>query len=93
MPRLATLLLRAIAAFAAIVVVLYLADYLILRMRSSPTSTVTVRPYLSVPRKDGRLEFLFQDPRDESCVNSLFPHLGLTPCWYLQRHSERRINL
>lgn len=84
--------------FAVLVVaIVYAADYTILRYRvatkRSPFGTVTVHPYDAVPQKDHKTEFLFEDPRDETCVNSLFPHMGDAPCWYLSRHTEQRIDL
>jgi hypothetical protein len=75
----------------------YLADFCALRFRvathRNPYGTVEVRPYYAVPRKDHKIEFMFDDPRDETCVNSLFPHDGHDPCWYLRRNREKRINL
>lgn len=77
--------------------VLYAGDYLLLRYRiarnQAPFGTVTVRPYYAVPRKDHKIEFMFQDPEDDTCVNSLFPHLGDSPCWYLRRNTDKRIDL
>jgi hypothetical protein len=59
----------------------------------SPFSTVTVRPYYAVPQKNRKTEFLLGDPQQETCVHSLFPHLGDAPCWYLNKHREKRIDL
>ncbi len=75
----------------------YLVDYAVLRFRlasnRSATATVTVRPVYSVPQKNRSTEFLLGDPQDETCVNSLFPHMGDSPCWYLRRHKEQQINM
>lgn len=75
----------------------YAVDYAVLRVRiamnRSPFGTVMVRPYYAVPRKDHKTEFLFDDPRNQTCVHSLFPHEGDSPCWYLSRHREQRIEL
>jgi hypothetical protein len=76
---------------------LYLGDYLVLRYRVAtrwhPYETVTVHPYYAVPKKNRSTEFLFDQPHDEQCVNSLFPHLDHSTCWYLTRHKERRIDM
>ncbi len=82
-------------AFALVVVMaaLYLADVAELQLRKDPTGVVTVHPYTAVPRKDKKEEFIFEDPEDEDCVNSLFPHQRMPPCWYLQRHPEKRTDL
>ena len=52
--------------------------------------SVQVRKVYAVKRKNGSTEFLFDDPTNISCVNSLVPHMGLKPCWYLERHTEQR---
>jgi len=77
--------------------VVYIADFLLLRYRvaanRSPYGTVTVQSYYAVPRKDHRTEFMFNDPQDQTCVNSLFPHFGDSPCWYLNRNKQKRISM
>jgi hypothetical protein len=76
---------------------LYASDYAILRYRvaanRNPYGTVTVQPYYAVPRKDHRTEYMFDDPQNVTCVNSLFPHFGDSPCWYLNRNKQKRINM
>ena len=76
---------------------LYILDYAVLRYRiaanKNPFETVTVKPYYAVPQKNHRTEFLPSDPQDQACVNSLFPHLGNLPCWYLIRHKNQQINM
>jgi hypothetical protein len=77
--------------------VIYAGDYLVLRFKIAinrqPYGTVSVRPYYAVPRKDKKIEFYFDEPRNEACVHSLFPHLGDSPCWYLSRNREKRIDM
>jgi len=83
----------AILSIAAI----YIADYLLLRFRiatnRNPYGTVTIQPYYAVPQKDGKTEFLFDDPQNQTCVHSLFRHMNDDPCWYLSRKKEKRINM
>jgi hypothetical protein len=73
----------------------YAGDYAAVRIpipRSRTVySTVTVRPYLAVGLKSGKSDLYFLDPRKETCVNSLFPHLGHNPCWYVRKHARQRI--
>ncbi|HWD00183.1 MAG TPA: hypothetical protein VG456_25665 [Candidatus Sulfopaludibacter sp.] len=69
----------------------YLADYLAARTR--PTGSVQVQPILAIPQKDGKDEFILQDPETDSCVQSLLPHLNQQPCWYLEKHKQRRIDM
>jgi len=75
----------------------YAADYSAARFRfpqsHQPLGAVTVRPYYAVPQKSGKSEFYFLDPKVQTCVNSLFPHFGYNPCWYVKRHARQRINM
>ena len=70
---------------------LYGTDYLVARKR--PLGSVEVHPYYAVRRKDGRIEFMMLDPEVDSCVNSALPHLGLPPCWHLNRNRQKRIDI
>jgi hypothetical protein len=82
---------------AGLAAVLFAVDYAVLRYRlaagTGALGQVTVRPYYAVRLKSGKTEFLFQDPRPETCVNSLLPHLGASPCWYLRQHPEKRTQI
>ena len=82
---------------AATLVLLYVGDYLAVRIpipRSRAAfGTVTVRPYYDVGLKGGKSDLYFLDPQQQTCVNSLLPHLGLSPCWYLRAHAHPRIAL
>jgi len=79
-------------ALAAVLV--YTADYLIARSRgAAAVGTVQVQAYYAVPLKDGKTEFMMLDPESRSCVHALFPHFGYTPCWYLNRHQQQRVNM
>lgn len=88
---------RTLLSLIVAVIVLYAADWLFLRFKIATHrqafGTVTVQPYYAVPRKDHKTEFLFDDPQSETCVNSLFPHNGDSPCWYLSRNKEKRIDM
>ncbi|MBV9759280.1 MAG: hypothetical protein JO340_01840 [Acidobacteriaceae bacterium] len=88
---------RILASLVLGLAALYIADFLVLRYRvatnRNPYGTVTVQPYYAVPRKDRKTEFMFDDPQDVACVHSLFPHFGDSPCWYLTRHAQRRIDM
>lgn len=81
---------RAGIGTAILVVVVYLADAAWARAR--PTGSVQVRVLLAVPQKGNRVEFIPGDTEIKSCVHALFPHLGLEPCWYLERHTHKQVN-
>ena len=78
-------------AIAALVT--YAADSLVFTLRQNPVASVTVQPYLAVPQKNGRIQFMFEYARNQPCVRALFPHRGISPCWYLRRHTEQRTKL
>jgi hypothetical protein len=89
--------LRTVATIVLAAAAIYVCDYLILRLRVAtnhqPFGTVTVHPYYAVPQKDQKTEFLLGDPADQQCVNSLFPHMGDSPCWYLTHHTDQRVDM
>jgi hypothetical protein len=71
--------------------VLYGVDYL--AARHAALGSVTVERYYAIPQKDGKTEFVFAAPVSQACVQSLLPHLGYSPCWYVNRHKRKRINM
>ncbi len=75
----------------------YGADYGVFRYRLAtgrqPFGSVTVEHYDAVQHKDGKSELIFNPPVLETCVHSIFPHAGDTPCWFLSRHAEQRTDI
>lgn len=75
----------------------YLSDYLSVRYRiaknRNPFGVVNIRRYYAIPLKNGKTELVFQEPEDQVCVQSLFPHFGYTPCWYAKRRNVKRIDI
>ena len=49
--------------------------------------------YYATALKNGRVEVFYDQPQTEACLHALFPHLGLSPCWYVARRTVRRIGL
>ena len=91
------ILLR-IAAFVVILTLLtYAGDYLLVRYKipngRDPFSTVTIQPYYAIHEKNGRTEYDYAQPQTQVCVRSIFPHFGYTPCWYVNRHTDKRIDI
>lgn len=86
---------RIILILLLLLALLYAADYAAVRLpfpkSRSPYGTVVVRAYYDVGLKSGKSDLYFLDPQRETCVNSLFPHLGFSPCWYLRKHTHPRI--
>lgn len=79
-----------------LLLLVYLGDYLSIVYRfpggRRQFGSVEVQKVLAVPQKDRKTEFIADAPEQQTCVNSLFPQLGLTPCWYLERHAQQQVN-
>ena len=59
----------------------------------NPYGSVVVTHYYAVPQKNGKTQFIFDPPTPETCVNALYPHAGMQPCWYLRGHPEQHTNM
>lgn len=79
-------------AVALFLSALYFGDYLHLRFRHEQFGSVQVKRYYAIPQKNNRVQFMFDQPETQTCVRSLFPHLGCVPCWYLKRNNIKRID-
>jgi hypothetical protein len=87
-----------VVVFAVVLIAsIYAGDYVSLRYRiphNRPQfGTVTVTEMYAIHEKNSKTEYQFPPPQDQVCVESLFPHFGYAPCWYLRRHSEKRIDI
>jgi hypothetical protein len=95
--RLQRIFLRTILILISAVALTFVIDFVIFRVRVAanwnPYGAVTVDRYFAVHEKSGKTEFMFQPPQTQTCVNALFPHEGLSPCWYLSRHPEQRTDV
>lgn len=88
---------RTLVAFLAFLAFAFLCDGVWLRIRmsrdpNSVTDTVQVEVIEQIPQKGNKAEYVPEAPQPETCVRSLFPHGGSSPCWYLRRHATRQIN-
>jgi hypothetical protein len=93
MQNVTPLLSRIATAGVVLVIVLYFGDYIVVRLRGEPLETVQINKFYAVPQKDGKTSFEPGEPETQTCVNSIFPHLGYSPCWYLKRHKNQQVNL
>jgi hypothetical protein len=81
------------AGLVLVAALFFFGDYAVLRLRGTPTSTVTVYHYLAIQEKNNRQEFVFQGTEEQTCVHSMFPHMSDPPCWYAVKHTEQRQNI
>jgi len=87
---------RKLIVVVVILGVLYLGDFLSLRLRIPQRDifgNVTVHTYYVVKLKSGKTEYDYAGDSTVSCANSIFPQLGTQPCWYARRHTEQQITI
>jgi hypothetical protein len=88
----ASLLRRIATIVVGLVCILYAGDFISVELRHDPTSVVQINTIYAVPQKGSKTEYEPGDSVSETCVNSIFPHLGYTPCWYVNRHRNQQVN-
>jgi hypothetical protein len=93
MRNITPLLARIATVLILLIVVLYLGDYVVVNLRSQPTGTCQITKFYAVPQKDGKTSYEPGEPETQTCSNSIFPHMGYSPCWYVKRHRTQQINL
>jgi hypothetical protein len=81
-----------IAAIATLALV-FCGDYLSLHVRmlhpkpADPFESLKTLRVLAIPEKNGKTEYEVDARNPEqtvTCVHSLFPHSGYSPCWYVK---------
>ena len=86
-------LIKRIATAGLILIsILYVGDLISVKLRRDPLSVVQINKIYAVPQKGGKTEFDAGDPESQTCVNSIFSHLGYSPCWYVNRHRNQQVN-
>ena len=94
-----TILRRILAIVALLLSTVYVSDYCSVRYRlakkkpGNPFEVMEFRRLYAVPFKNGKNEYDFGDPETRTCVHALFPHFGYSPCWYVNRHTDKRIDI
>ena len=90
-------LFGALFFLVALVVLIYATDFAIMQFRIAKGigayGTFTVRSYYAIAKKANKVEYDYIGTEQETCTRSLFPHFGFNPCWYVSRHTERRIEI
>ena len=79
---------NAVRLLIALLIVLYLIDWAVLRIRmprGTAYSSVQVDQYLSTPLKGNKAEYDYLGTTTVTCARSVFPH-GAAPCWWRNRH-------
>ena len=95
--RIRRVLVGTVVFLAVAALLTYAVDFGVLRLRvamnRNPYGSVVVNHYYAVAQKNGKTQLIFDPPAPLSCVNALFPHAGMQPCWYLRRHTDQRTDI
>lgn len=95
--RLRQILVGTVVFLAAAAILTYGVDFGLFRLRvvmnRNPYGSVVVNHYYAVLQKNGKTQLIFDPPAPATCVNALFPHSGMQPCWCLQRHTDQRTDI
>jgi hypothetical protein len=89
-------LIIGLTSVVSLALIAYAIDYAVFRYRVANNRAfgqVMVQSHDAVAQKSGKTQFIFNAPEPQTCVNSLFPRSGYTPCWYLQKHTEQRTDI
>ena len=100
MSRLSSIFKRTVIGILVAVVAAFIVDYMVLRAKmmfpklGAATGTVQMTRLYAIAEKNGRVEYELDANQPEvtmPCVHSLFPHMGNSPCWYLQQNATKPI--
>ena len=92
-----SILKQIILALLLLLAIVYGYDYASVRRRmraqkqGDPFDVVTYPHLLVIPQKGNKVEYALdaQSPmQSDPFVNSLFPHFGYRPCWYVRRRAK-----
>ena len=93
---------RILIGTLAVLAVLYVSDYASVRIRAmhekaaDPFESLKSLRVLAIPEKNGKTEYEVDAQNAEqsvTCVHSLFPHDGYSPCWYVKPRINRPIRM
>jgi hypothetical protein len=89
--------IRLLSVVLVLVAMVYGGDWLSIQYRiwrhRDVFGTVSVTAVYVIHEKSGKTQYQYDSPQDQTCVRSLFPHFGYSPCWYLSRHREKQIEI
>jgi hypothetical protein len=100
MTRPADIVKWALVGTVVLLALVYAGDLLWLRYRmayaknDAAFGAVLMDRLYAIPQKNGKIDYEFDAQQPQvtvPCVRSLLPHLGYSPCWYLQRNSQKPI--
>ena len=87
------LLIKSLIVLATATILVYAGDGLSLHYRGSPQEDVRVDSMYAMKNRWNEVEYSVGSTGSQRCVESLFPHNGQTPCWYLRGHAMHYIHI
>jgi hypothetical protein len=84
---------RIVITLVAALVLLYLGDWAVYKLRGSPQGAVSVSRTLSVPLKGNKTEVDYLGTSDVACSVSIFSQGGESPCWQLRRNRNQNTTM
>jgi hypothetical protein len=88
---------RFLATAALLVFVLYASDYVSVKYqipgKRQVRDIVEVQRDFTIRLKGNKVEYTRARSAQEECVESLFPHFGEAPCWYLRRYPQEHVDV
>jgi len=91
---------RSLLVVLAALAIVYCGDYAWFRIRmlhakpSDPLESIKALRLLAIPEKSGKTSYEIDQVNPEqtiTCVHSLFPHGGFSPCWYVKPRIDQPI--
>jgi len=86
-------LIRVLVALVVLTALAFSFDYIYFIKNPNALGSVMINRYYAVTLKSKKTEFTNAEPEIQTCVNSVFPHSGYYPCWYLRRHNVKEIDI
>lgn len=92
---------RVLTALVATLAIAYCGDYVWFRVRlihpkpADPLESFRTLRVLAIPEKGGKTAYEIDQQNPEqiiTCVHSLFPHAGFSPCWYIKPRANQPIS-
>jgi hypothetical protein len=83
---------EALVVLGVLLVLLYVGDWLVLRVRVSHGTAyrvVSVNQFLATPLKGSKVEYDLMGTVPVTCSRSIFPQQGDPACWWLEKHTSQ----
>jgi hypothetical protein len=86
------LLVRFVLVLAILVGLVFVGDWLVLRVRighGTAYGVVQVNQLLATPLKGNKVEYDLMGTVPVTCSRTIFPQQGHAACWWLERHNTQ----